>query len=90
MNQIINMIIRQVMRKLVNKGVEASFNKASSMGRNRQQQPQGEIDDYGNPVRKGTAQDEVRAARRARRQGGGQSATQTKQAMKMVRRIGKL
>ena len=85
MNQIINMIIRQVMRKLVNKGVEASFNKASSMGRNRQQQPQGDIDDYGNPVQNKPTQDEIRAARRARRQSGGQ----TKQAVKMVRRISK-
>lgn len=90
MNQIINMIIRQVMRKLVNKGVDVGFNKASSMGGNRARQPQGEIDDYGNPVQNGPTQDEVRAARRAKRQGGGQGAQQTKQAMKMVRRIGKL
>ncbi len=88
MNQIINMIMRTVMRKLLNKGIDAGFNKAASM-RSNAKQPQGEIDDYGNPVQRGPSKQEVRAARRAKRQGGGQSAQQTKQAMKMVRRASK-
>ncbi|MEH6645604.1 hypothetical protein [Sulfitobacter sp.] len=91
MNQIINMIIRQLTRKLLNKGIDAGLNKASSLRNGREQQPQqGAIDDYGNPVQKGPTQEEVRAARRAKRQGGGQGANQAKQAMKMVRRAGKL
>jgi hypothetical protein len=90
MNQIINMIMRAIMRKLLNKGIDAGFNKAASMrGGGKQQQPQGEIDDYGNPVQSGPTQQEVRAARRAKRQGGGQSGQQTKQAMKMARRATK-
>ncbi|MCX7566102.1 hypothetical protein OS189_07090 [Sulfitobacter sp. F26169L] len=89
MNQIFNMVMRIVMRKMLNKGIDAGFNKAASMrGGRKQQQPQGEIDDFGNPVQSGPSQQEVRAARRARRQGG-QSAQQTKQAMKMLRRSGK-
>ncbi len=87
MNQIINMIMRQLMRKFVNKGIDAGFNKASSMRGGRKQQPQGEIDDYGNPTGNGPSRDEVRAERREKRQSGGQ---QTKQAMKMIRRAGKL
>jgi hypothetical protein len=91
MNQIINMIMRSIMRKMVNKGIDAGFNKAASMrGGGKPQQPQGEIDDYGNPVQRGPSQQEVRAARRAKREGGGQAANQTKQAMKMARRAGKL
>ena len=91
MNQIINMIIRQLTRKLLNKGIDAGFNKASSLRSGRGQQPQqGEIDDYGNPVQEGPTQQEVRAARRANRQNGGQGAKQAKQALKVVRRAGKL
>ncbi len=91
MNQIINMIIRTVMRKMLNKGIDAGFNKAASMrGRGKQlHHPQGEIDDYGNPVQRGPSQQEVRAARRAKRQGGEQGAQQAKQAMKMARRVNK-
>ncbi|KEJ89558.1 hypothetical protein [Sulfitobacter donghicola] len=90
MNQIINMIMRIVMRKLLNKGIDAGFNKAASLRSGRSQpQPQGEIDDYGNPVQRGPSQQEVRAARRAKRQSNGQAAQQTKQAMKMARRVTK-
>ena len=53
-------------------------------------QQQGVIDDYGNPVKGNPTQEEVRAARRAKRQGGGQGPRQAKQAMKMIRRAGKL
>lgn len=65
MNQIMNMIMRQVMRQLVNRGVSAGMNKASQLGKGRAQ-PQGEIDDYGNPVAQVT--DQQRAERRAIRQ----------------------
>lgn len=74
MNQIINMVMRILMRKVVSKGIDAGFNKASSMrngGQNSQRR--GEIDDYGNPVKRGPTQQEVRAARRARRQNKGQA-----------------
>ena len=90
MNQLINMIMRQLMRKFVNKGINAGFNKASSMRKGAKQQPMGEIDDYGNPTQTGPSREEVRAARREKRQGGGQGAEQTKQAMKMIRRSSKL
>ncbi|MDG1351788.1 MAG: hypothetical protein P8P70_01205 [Sulfitobacter sp.] len=89
MTQLINMIMRQIMRKFINKGIDAGFNKAASMGNRRSTTPQGTIDDYGNPVEAGASRDEVRAARRQQRQGGGQGAQQTKQAMKMVRRATK-
>ncbi|KIN72851.1 hypothetical protein [Sulfitobacter guttiformis] len=70
MNQIINMFLRIIMRKVMSKGIDAGINKASSMrnGRKQQQQPKGEIDDYGNPVQRGPSQQEVRAARRAKRE----------------------
>lgn len=70
MNQIINMIMRTVMRQLVSKGVNAGMSKASTMRMGRKKtppQPQGEIDDFGNPVKRGPTREEVRAARRARR-----------------------
>ena len=37
-------------------------------GGRKQPQPRGDIDDYGNPVRSGPTKEEVRAARRAKRQ----------------------
>ena len=37
MNQIINMIIRQVMNQLVRRGVNAGFDQASKMGRRKGQ-----------------------------------------------------
>jgi len=80
MNQIINMIMRTVMRKLLNKGIDAGFNKAASMRGNKGQQPQGEIDDHGNPIKRGNQN----------RQPGGRSAKQAKQAMKMARRAGRM
>jgi len=86
MNQIINMVMRIVMRKMLNKGIDAGFNKAASIGRNRKPQPQ--LDDYGNQP-DGPTQQEVRAARRAKRQNK-QGTAQAKQAMKVARRVGKL
>lgn len=76
MNQILNMFMRLVMRKMMSKGIDAGFKGASGMARRRkqQQQPMGEIDDYGNPTgRSGSApkdtseRDRIRAERRARR-----------------------
>jgi len=80
MNQIINMIIRTIMRKLLNKGIDAGFNKAASMRGGHNNQPKGEIDDYGIPI----AQNNQRPKRQ-----NNQSAQQAKQAMKMARRINK-
>ena len=88
MNQIINMIMSTVMRKLLNKGIDAGFNKAASMRGGRQQPAQGQIDDYGNPITQGQSKQEIRAARQAKRQNT-QSANQAKQAMKMARRASK-
>ena len=85
MNQIINMIVRQLMRRLLNKGIDAGFDKAASMRNGRRRAPQGQIDDYGNPVERGAGQNT-----RPRGQQGGQGARQAKQAMKMARRAGKL
>ncbi len=87
MNQIINMMIRLVMRKVLNKGIDAGFAHAGKMrGRKNADQPQ--IDDYGNPVQSRTAQQEIRAERRARREGK-QQTRQAKQAMKVTRRLNK-
>lgn len=67
MSQIINIIIRQVMNQLVRRGVNAGFNQAAKVGKRHKQQPQGEIDDYGNPVQPQMTQ-EQRQQRRAHRQ----------------------
>ncbi len=83
MNQIINMIIRQVMHQLVRRGVNAGFDQASKMGK-RRQQPQGEIDDYGNPTEPKLTPEERRARREAR-----QTAGHAKQSMKTLRRFSK-
>lgn len=64
MNQIINMIIRQVMNQLIRKGISAGINQAGKMGKGRQQ-PMGEIDDYGNPAQQPQLTPEQRQQRRA-------------------------
>ncbi len=79
MNQIINMIMRLFLRKLVSKGIDAGFNKAASLRKPTRQQ--GEIDDYGNPVQ---TQADVRRDRQAKKQ-----ARQAKQSMKVMRRVSK-
>ncbi len=80
MNQIINMIIRQVTRQLVRRGVDAGIDQASKIGK-RRQQPQGEIDDYGNPVQpQGTRQ-----PRQQQRLDSGN----VKRSMKAMRRMSK-
>ena len=76
MNAIINMIIRQVMRRLVNKGIDAGFNQASRMGNCKKRQD-GEVDPRPMPESKADK-------RRAR-----QSAQRAKQSMKVLRRIGR-
>lgn len=87
MNQIINMIIRQVMNQLVRRGVSAGFNQAGKMGKRRPQQ-QGEIDDYGNPVQPQLTPEE-RQARRQMRQQRRLDTGNAKQSMKAVRRMTK-
>ena len=76
MNQIINMFLRLVMRKAMSKGIDAGFKGAAGMARKRGGrggQPQGEIDDYGNPTGQNGGQsatperDRIRAERRAKR-----------------------
>jgi hypothetical protein len=86
MNQIINMIIRQVMHQLVRKGVSAGFDQAAKVGQRRKQQPMGEIDDYGNPVQpQQQLTPEERQARRAMRQ----ERRRAKQTMQATRRVTK-
>ena len=55
MNHIINMIIRQVMNRVIRKGIDTSMNAGSNMMAKRRpkQPPQGEIDDHGNPTGRG-------------------------------------
>ena len=77
MNRIINMVIRQIMRRLFNKGIDAGFNRAGRMG-NRKKQQDVEIDDYGNPVQRSGGQ-----------RNGRQSARRAKQSMKVMRKIGR-
>tara|TARA_R110002072_G_scaffold86261_4_gene194763 strand:- start:681 stop:947 length:267 start_codon:yes stop_codon:yes gene_type:complete len=87
MNQIINMIIRQVMNQLVRRGVSAGLNQAGKMGKRRPQQ-HGEIDDYGNPVQPQLTPEE-RQARRQMRQQRRLDTGNAKQSMKAVRRMTK-
>lgn len=89
MNQIINMIIRQVMNQLVRRGVSAGFDQAGKIGKRRQQQqPRGEIDDYGNPVQPQMTREERQARRQARQQRRLNTGN-AKQSMKAVRRTTK-
>ncbi|MGJ5620616.1 hypothetical protein [Sulfitobacter sp. MF3-043] len=85
MNQIINMIIRQVMNQLVRRGVNAGFDQAGKIGK-RRQQPQGEIDDYGNPAQPQLTREERQARRQARQQRHLNTGN-AKQSMKAMRRI---
>lgn len=90
MNKIINMVMRLVMRKMLSKGIDAGFNKASSMRAKPQRPLRDDTDGGAHPRQGGPTQQEIRAARRANRQNGGQGAKQAKQALKVVRRAGKL
>ncbi|QFT59734.1 hypothetical protein FIU94_12945 [Sulfitobacter sp. THAF37] len=85
MNQIINMIVRQVMHQLVRRGVSAGFNQASKVGKRRRQP---ELDQDGNPVQQRQLTPEERAERRARRQAR-QNNGHAKQSMKAMRRFSK-
>ena len=85
MNQIINMIIRQVMHQLIRKGVSAGFDQAGKMGK-RRQQPMGEIDDYGNPVQQ---PEQLTPEQRQQRRAMRQQRRQAKQMMKATRRVSK-
>ena len=71
MNQIINMVMRIIMRRVLSKGVDAGFKKAGQLRNARKAPPQGQID-HNTAQRSQTdeerrAQQEVRAVRRARR-----------------------
>ena len=72
MNQVINMFMKLIMRKAMNKGIDAGIKGASGMARRRGGggQPQGAIDDYGNPTGQSATpeRDRIRAERRAKRQ----------------------
>ncbi len=78
MNQLINMIIRQVMNQLVRRGVSAGFDQASKMGKRRKQQPMGEIDDSGNPTQ--PQQQKLTPEQRQQRRALRQQRRQAKQA----------
>ena len=83
MNQLINMIMRLFMRKMVSKGIDVGINKDSKMGR-KKQQPMGEIDDYGNATHaqsEGPSREEVRQARQAKRK-----AREQRQAVRAISR----
>ncbi|MCX7559561.1 hypothetical protein OS190_08250 [Sulfitobacter sp. F26204] len=84
MNQIINMIIRQVMNQLVRRGINAGIDKAGQMGQRRkaQQLPPDALDDYGNPLRP-----EVTRQDRNHQQRSRQQARQQRQQMKLIRRL---
>lgn len=86
MNQIINMIIRQVMHQVVRRGVSAGFDQASKVGKRRKQPA--DQDEDGNPVQKRQLTPEERAERRARRQAR-QNTGHAKQSMKAMRRFSK-
>ncbi|MGC1502919.1 MAG: hypothetical protein WA782_02145 [Sulfitobacter sp.] len=84
MNQIINMIIRQVMNQLIRRGINAGFDRAGLAGQRRKGQPMppDALDDYGKPIAPQLTQEERRQERYA-----GQQARQLKQAMKVLGRI---
>ena len=84
MNQIINMIIRQVMNQLIRRGINAGFDRAGQMGQRRKQQnlPADALDDYGNPVQQQLTPEERRQQRHARQQ-----ARQQRQQMKALRKM---
>ena len=77
MNQIINMIMRRVMGRLINKGVDIGFDQASKLGKRRR----ASVDRDGNPVQP-SAEEMARRDRSSREQG--------KQARNMVKNMRKL
>ena len=79
MNQIINMIIRQVMNQLINRGVRAGFDKAGQVGQRRKQ---AQLDDAPQPQ---MTKEERQANRQARQQ-----AKRMRQSATTASRIPKL
>ena len=77
MNQIINMIMRRVMGRLINKGVDIGFDQALKLGKGRR----ASVDRDGNPVQP-SAEEMARRDRSSREQG--------KQARNMVKNMRKL
>ncbi len=83
MNQIINMIIRQVMNQLIRRGMNAGFDRMGSRKQRGQANvPPDALDDYGNPVQPQMTQEERRQKRAAR-----QNAKRAQQSMKAARRL---
>ena len=83
MNQIVNMIIRQVMNQLIHRGVRAGFDQVGKAGDRRKKQ-QHVTDELGNTVSPEMTPEERRANRAAR-----QHAREAKQRMKTMRRVSK-
>ena len=88
MNQIINIIIRQVMNQLIRRGVSAGFNQAGKLGKRRQQQPEDGNDASGTPTQPQLTPEE-RQARRKMRQQRRLGTGNAKQSMKAMRRMNK-
>ena len=87
MNQIIRIIVHQVMRQLISRGINAGFDMAGEMNQRRKQQnlPPDTLDDYGNPAQPELTREERRQQRQARQQ-----QRQTRQQMKALRKVGRL
>ncbi|MEW9918701.1 hypothetical protein AB2B41_03745 [Marimonas sp. MJW-29] len=84
MNQIINMIIRQVTRQLISRGINAGFDKMGQMNAQRRtlDLPPDALDENGNPVEPQISREERRQQKLARQQ-----AKRAKQSMKAMRKI---
>lgn len=81
MNQIINMIIRQVMNQLVRRGISAGINQASKIGKNRSGRDMADA---------GTDQPQMSKQDRQAGRASQQNAKRASQSMKAVRRVTKL
>jgi hypothetical protein len=75
MNQIINMILRRVMGRLINKGVDFGFQQASKMGKGR---------NGADPQPPVSPEEQARRDRMGREQG-----KQARKSLKNMRRLGR-
>ncbi|KIN61280.1 hypothetical protein Z945_2271 [Sulfitobacter noctilucae] len=82
MNQIINMIIRQVMNQVIRRGISAGFDRMGNGSRKGNNQPADALDDNGNPVQPQMTQAERQQKRQAQ-----QTAGRGKQSLKAMRKI---
>jgi len=86
MNQIINMIIKLLMRKTISRGIDAGFRAATTR---RKAQPRPAVDDYGNvnePDESPRLTPEEKRQMRQRRQ----AKKAARQAAKVTRRMTRL